>query len=175
VKIKLNEDVGVIVKPYGYTLDATQQYVIDLKEELEFQAAIARSFQVFGRPPAMKDWYDWLEKNGFSSDLPDPTNQFVEPFYGAEPLWKTDLSQGIVVKAVGEDDYFVVMECSRENEGYKYTRVILTPGGCMDGDVSMEELQKGLRANKKEIKKQMNPYASCPCRSGEKYKFCCGS
>ena len=30
-----------------------------------------------------------------------------------------------------EDDYFIVMECSRLNEGFKYTQIILTLGGCM--------------------------------------------
>ena len=44
---------------------------------------------------------------------------------------KTDLSQGIVVRAENEDDYFIVMECSRLNEGFKYTQIILTLGGCL--------------------------------------------
>lgn len=38
------------------------------------------------------------------------------------PLWKTAYSQGIVVKAENDDDYFIVMECSRENSGYKHTK-----------------------------------------------------
>ena len=34
---------------------------------------------------------------------------------------------------VGEDngDYFIVMECSNKNKGYKNTKIILTPGGCI--------------------------------------------
>ena len=65
--------------------------------------------------------------------MPNPTNDVVAPYYGVKPLWKTDYSQGIVVKAENEDDYFIVMECSNKNEnkGYKCTKVILTMGGCM--------------------------------------------
>ena len=44
---------------------------------------------------------------------------------------RTDLSQGIVVRAENEDEYFIVLECSRLNEGFKYTQIILTLGGCV--------------------------------------------
>lgn len=42
-----------------------------------------------------------------------------------------DLLQDIVVRAENEDDYFIVMKCSRLNEGFKYTQIILTLGGCL--------------------------------------------
>lgn len=45
--------------------------------------------------------------------------------------WKTDYSQGIVVMAEDDSDYFIVMECSSKNKGYKHAKVILTMGGCM--------------------------------------------
>ena len=63
--------------------------------------------------------------------MPNPTNYFVVHFYGLKALWKTDLSQGIVVRAEKEDDYFIVMECSRLNEGFKYTQINLALGGCL--------------------------------------------
>lgn len=28
-------------------------------------------------------------------------------------------------------DYFIVMECSNMNKGYKHTKIILTLGGCI--------------------------------------------
>ena len=28
-------------------------------------------------------------------------------------------------------DYYIVMECSNKNKGYKHLKVILTMGGCM--------------------------------------------
>ena len=39
-------------------------------------------------------------------------------------------SQGIVVK-IDDDDFYIVMECSKKNKGYKNTKVILTLGGCL--------------------------------------------
>lgn len=62
--------------------------------------------------------------------------RLVKPKYfvmenGVKPLWKTDYSQGIVVMAEDESDYFIVMECSSRNRGYKHTKIILTMGGCM--------------------------------------------
>ena len=102
-----------------------------IQEEMEFQMAIMMSFQVMGSPPALKNYHAWLFENGFNVELPNPTNEAVAPYYGVKPLWKTDYSQGIVVMAEGESDYFIVMECSGMNKGYKRTKVILTMGGCM--------------------------------------------
>lgn len=84
-----------------------------------------------GPAPALTNYHAWLNENGFDIDMPNPTNKFVEPYYGVKPLWKTDYSQGIVVKAENEDDYYIVMECSRLNRGYKYTKIILTMAGCL--------------------------------------------
>lgn len=81
--------------------------------------------------PALNDYHQGLIHNGFDANMPNPTNSFVDQFYGKKALWKTDLSQGIVVRSENEDDYFSVMECSRLNEGFKYTQIILTLGGCL--------------------------------------------
>ena len=98
---------------------------------MEFQAAIIASFQVMGPPPAIKNYHAWLFENGFDIEVPNPTNEFVSAYYGVKPLWKTAYSQGVVVKAENDDDYFIVMECSNKNRGYKHTKIILTLGGCM--------------------------------------------
>lgn len=129
-KIKLNKNFGQIVNAHGFELDATKQYVINMEDEFEQQRNIIHAAQVMGLP-AMKDYHAWLKDNGFDVNMPNPTNDFVEKFYGVEPLWKTELSQGIVVKEESDDDYFIVMECSRLNEGFKYTQIIVTMGGCM--------------------------------------------
>lgn len=81
--------------------------------------------------PAMKDYHTWLKNSGFNVNMPDPTNDFVSKSYGVKPLWRTELSQRIVVKEESDDDYYIVMECSRLNEGFKYTQIIVTLGGCM--------------------------------------------
>lgn len=115
----------------GYILDPTEKYIIDIEKEMEFQKAILMAFQIMGAPPALKNYHAWLFENGFNVDMPNPTNEFVAPHYGIKPLWKTEYSQGIVVKAKNEDDYFIVMECSSKNKGYKHSKVILTLSGCL--------------------------------------------
>lgn len=131
-KIKLNDGAGKVSISSGeYELDPAEKYVINIEDELNFQLAILQSFQIMGPAPAIKNYHAWLHDNNFSVDSPNPTNEFVAPYYGVKPLWKTTYSQGIVVKAEDEDDYFIVMECSRENKGYKHTKIILTLAGCL--------------------------------------------
>ena len=130
-KIKLNEDSGLSISKDGYRLDSTEKYIINIENEIETQTAILASFQVMGAPPAIKNYHAWLFEHGFDINSPNPTNEFVSQYYGVGPLWKTDYSQGIVVKAENNDDYFIVMECSSKNRGYKHTQVILTLGGCL--------------------------------------------
>ena len=130
-KIKLNEDLGVKTSIDGYILDPTEKYVIDIEEEMEFQMATMMSFQIMGPPPALKNYHAWLFENGFNVEAPNPTNEVVARYYGVKPLWKTAYSQGIVVKAENDSDYFIIMECSSKNKGYKHAQVILTMGGCM--------------------------------------------
>lgn len=112
-------------------LDPTEKYVVDIEEEMEFQIVIMRSFQIMGLPPALKNYHAWLFENGFNVETPDPTNEVVAPYYGVKSLWKTAYSQGLVVKAKNKNDYFIFMECSSKNKGYKHKQVILTLGGCM--------------------------------------------
>ena len=130
-KIKLNDKLKMETSIDGYKLDPTEKYVINIEEEMEFQIAIMMSFKIMGPPPALKNYHAWLFENGFNVNEPNPTNEFVSSYYGVKPLWKTAYSQGIVVKAENEGDYFIVMECSSKNKGYKHTEVILTLGGCM--------------------------------------------
>ena len=105
--------------------------MINLEDEMEFQMAIMSSFELMGPPPAIKNYYAWLFENGFNVKMPNPTNEFVEKYYGVKPLWKTPYSQGIVVKAENEEDYFIIMECSNKNKGYRNTIIILTLAGCI--------------------------------------------
>lgn len=130
-KIKLHDIQERRNSADEYTLDPTEKYVINLEEEMEFQMAVMMSFQMMGPPPAIKNYHAWLFENGFNVELPNPTNEVVAPYYGVKPLWKTDYSQGIVVMTEDESDYYIVMECSSRNKGYKRTKVILTMGGCL--------------------------------------------
>lgn len=130
-KIKLHDIQERRNSADEYTLDPTEKYVINLEEEMEFQMAVMMSFQMMGPPPAIKNYHAWLFENGFNVELPNPTNEVVAPYYGVKPLWKTDYSQGIVVMEEDESDYYIVMECSSRNKGYKRTKVILTMGGCL--------------------------------------------
>ena len=130
-KIKLHDIQERRNSTDEYTLDSTEKYVINIEEEMEFQMAVMMSFQMMGQPPAIKNYHAWLFENGFNVELPNPTNEVVAPYYGVKPLWKTDYSQGFVVMAEDESDYYIVMECSSRNKGYKRTKVILTMGGCL--------------------------------------------
>ena len=130
IKIKLN-DVKRKTTSDEYALDPTEEYMINLEEEMEFQMATLTAFSLMGYPPAFKNYKAWLFESGFNVEMPNPTNEFVAQCYGVKPLWKTPYSQGIVVRAEDEDDYFIVMECSNKNRGYKYAKIILTLGGCM--------------------------------------------
>ena len=129
-KIKLNE-MEKTMTCGEYVLDPTEEYVINLEEEMSFQMAIMQSFEIMGPPPALKNYHAWLFENGFNVEMPNPTNEFVASYYGVKPLWETPYSRGIVVKVENDDDYYIVMECSSLNKGYKHTKVVLTLGGCM--------------------------------------------
>ena len=115
----------------GYYLNPTERYIINLEDEMEFQASIMMAFQIIGPPPAIKNYHAWLFENGFSVDVPNPTNEIVSGYFGVKPLWKTDYSQGIVVKNESDLNYYIVMECSGKNRGYKHTIIVLTLGGCL--------------------------------------------
>jgi len=130
-KIKLNDRFESERSADGYRLIPTEKYIINIEEEMGFQMAIMSSFQIMGSPPALKNYYAWLFENGFNVEAPNPTNEVIAPYYGVKPLWKTDYSQGIVVMDENDSDYYIVMECSDKNKGYKHTLIILTPDGCM--------------------------------------------
>jgi len=130
-EIRLN-DYSIPKKTNGYRLDPKEKYVIDLKQEIDFQIAVVKSYQEFGYPPAIKNYHAWLYENGFSQEAPCPTNDVVAPYYGEKPLWITPYSQGIAVKVKDDDDFYIVMECSEKNKGYKSTQIIVTLLGCND-------------------------------------------
>ena len=49
-KLKLNENMGEIVKAHGYELDAEERYVINIERELSEQSAIMAAIQSVGLP-----------------------------------------------------------------------------------------------------------------------------
>lgn len=117
---------------YGrYALDPGCQYVIDAHVESLRSIRLFELYTQCGFPPAIKIWHAWLFKHGFSVEVPNVTNSSVAEYYGVKPLWCADYSQGVVVRAVGEDDYFVVMECGHACVGYQHLQVLLTPSGCL--------------------------------------------
>lgn len=130
-KINLNERFKRMSSECEYELDPAEKYIIDIEKEMHSQLAILMSFQIMGPPPALKNYHAWLLQNGFDVNAPNPLNEVVASYYGVKPLWKTPYSQGIAVMSENDSDYFIVMECSAKNRGYKHTKVILTMGGCM--------------------------------------------
>jgi len=71
----------------SYRLNPTEKYVIKLKDEMEFAISTIHTVHMFGFPPAFKNWHAWLFENGFSTETPNSTNEFVATFYGVGPLW----------------------------------------------------------------------------------------
>ena len=61
-KIKLYQNREKNSSLNEYDLNPTEKYVIDMDEEMEFQAAIMMSFQIMGPPPAIKNYHAWLFK-----------------------------------------------------------------------------------------------------------------
>ena len=118
--------MGKVCKPHGFELDPTKKYIIKLSDELESQECILQAFRVMGDNGLLDDWFTWLDTNGFDSNFPNPTNEYVEQFFGKKPLWKNERSQALVIKNYEDDDFYIVMECGRTTAGYKYTKVILT-------------------------------------------------
>ncbi len=127
--LKLNDN-SIDIKENGYKLVPNNKYIIKLNDEKEYQYSIILSFNSLGTQTAIKNYYAWLDENGFSVTAPNPTNEVVSSYYGVKPLWSTPYSIGIVVKAEDEEDYYIVMECSSKNKGYAHTQIILTLGGC---------------------------------------------
>ena len=128
----LNSDLAAGAACGGYVLDPTCRYVIDAHDEGLRSIKLFEFFKQYGFPPAVKNWHAWLFKHGFSAEVPNLTNSSVAKYYGVKPLWRTDFSQGLVVRAIDEDDYFVVMECGHACVGYVHLQILLTPGGCFD-------------------------------------------
>ncbi len=128
VKITLNQDTGQIVASHGYILDPSECYLIDFDKEMgTTQPAIMQAAMIMGLP-GIDDYHKWLDENGFSREEPHISNEFASKFYGKQALWETELSRGIVVKDEKHNDYFIIMECSRLCEGFKYAQIILA--GC---------------------------------------------
>ena len=111
-KISLNDKMQAHTSGSEYKLDPTVKYVIDLEKETEFQIATMMSFQIMGPPPALKNYHAWLYENGFNIEAPNPTNEVVASYYGVKTLWKTQYSQGVVVMAEDDNDYYRVHSVS---------------------------------------------------------------
>lgn len=122
-KIKLNKNMGKLEIAHGYVLDPRTEYVINYDDEMKEQYSFLLLTQMFDSL-AINDYHKWLESNGFSSDFPNPTLDILKEHYGRKCLWKTELSQGLVMKDT-DDDYCIVMECSRLNTGFKYSQIVL--------------------------------------------------
>lgn len=123
MKIKLNKDFGQTVKKReGYLLKGDVKYLIDYREERDTQTAIMSSISIMGPPQGLKDYHEWLKRNNTNESK--LSLKLLERHYGKKPSMETTYSQGLVMKdAMGK--YFIVLDCSRENPGYKYSQIII--------------------------------------------------
>lgn len=123
-KIFLNERMGTIVLEHDYELVPSYKYLINLENEKEIQDANLKAMALMGPPRGIDDFSKWLERNNYSLDNMEITNENIIKYYGKEALWKTIYSQGLVVKDEITNKYYIVIECSRLNEGYQYSKII---------------------------------------------------
>jgi hypothetical protein len=136
-KIRLGYHINKYIrnKPnkYNYTLDPTVKYTFDNDEEWIEQMRF-RSDQQFAQPIGIGNYHEWLEKNGFDTNVPNPTNKVVAEYYVVKPLWVTDKSQGIAIRSTNknDNDYYILMECCKTDPNYPACKILLTPVGCLD-------------------------------------------
>ena len=143
VNFSLKNNIGLLVPPHGFELNAEEELVFDFIADADVIAGAPYVAMVMGWPRAMEDFWNWCEENDFPSNVDvdemisgevkqswSVPEEAVKEYYGKKPLWTTKYSQGIVAREKNSDDYYVVVECSRENEGWKYARILATPGGC---------------------------------------------
>ncbi len=124
-KIKLNENINNPMKPQGYELNPSEEYVINMDDEFDQQSAIMASAQMM-ELTCIKDYHKWLLDNDIDGYNPNPSKELLSKFYGKEPLWQTEESQGLVIKDENEDSFYILMECSGSNQNFKYAQIVLT-------------------------------------------------
>lgn len=123
MKINLNPDFGMAVrKRDGYLLRGDIKYLIDYEEEASVQEAIMASVLVMGPPEGLKDYHRWLKRNKTNEE--NMNLELLDMHYGIKSLWETKYSQGLVMKDI-QGKYYIVLDCSRENTGYKYSQIIV--------------------------------------------------
>lgn len=124
-KIKLNENVNNPTKTQGFELNPSEEYIINMDDEFGQQTAIMASAQTM-ELTCIKDYHKWLLDNDIDGYKPNPSKELLLKFYGKEPLWKTEDSQGLVIKDENEDSFYILMECSGSIPNFKYAQIILT-------------------------------------------------
>lgn len=143
----IDENLGKWVPSHGYTVNPYKKHVFDSEKDWEAIALTMFTIGACGQPKAFEDYWKWCEENNVPTSVIDGIktyhipNELAAKFYGEGPLWETPYSQGIVIREKKEDDYYVMLECSKNNPGWKYAKILLTPYGCWDkeGLIKFEE------------------------------------
>ena len=136
--LKLNpnpKEIIKICKPHGYEIDTSKSYYVDVDDDYEFEhLALTRQVRVLlDETKGMKSYEKFCKKYGLISHGLNK-NKSVEKvikknFPNGGPLWKDEFSQGIAVEVKGSPlsgNMGIVVEMSRENSGFKYTRILAT-------------------------------------------------
>jgi hypothetical protein len=133
--LKLNpnpEELIKLTKPHGYEIDPSKSYYIDISDNHEFEHVMLTQQlrELVNETKGMKSYKKFCKKYNLESDSGNEDNAIKKivknHFPNGGPLWKDEFSQGIIVEVDDLGNVGIVVEMSRENTGFKYTRILAT-------------------------------------------------
>lgn len=125
---------GTFEIPHNYELNESEKYFVKYTEDFfKYNCETCFTIEMLGginNPDCyrvIKDFNNFmktLENKPFKEQ-----QAFLKARWGKQFLWDNEFTRGIVVKLVEPDDvtdfrYHVLVECSRECTGFKYTQWI---------------------------------------------------
>lgn len=125
---------GKLELAHGYELEESEKYFVKYTEDFfQYNVGTCITIETLGgvsNPDCFRVIKDF---NAFMQTLMnksfDEQQKFLKAKWGKQFLWDNKYTRGIVVKLVEPDDindftYHVLVECSRECTGFKYTKFI---------------------------------------------------
>lgn len=133
------EKQGKLEKAHGYELTGTNKYVI-IEDENYFvhNTQMLCTIEMLGgiKNPDCNRVIKAFNK--YSRQLcPTGNKNELAKYYGKGHMWKDENTQGIVVKLIDDDisTYEILVECSRNCTGFKYSKFIPTDAECYSAAV----------------------------------------
>ena len=128
---------------HGYELEESEKYFVKYTEDFfRYNVNTCFTIEIFGgvsNPDCfrvVKDFNNFM--NTFKNKSFKEQQKFFKNMWGKQFLWNNKYTRGIVVKLVEPDNindftYQVLVECSRECTGFKYTKFIPSDAYTQEG------------------------------------------